>query len=315
MEYLMILLDGAAPSFCYYDAARRDSEIISCDALERGIEYAEKHALGVTAIYGSETLPAQHRKLLDAVAHVKILPFREEMFLSGDELVVLDASQDVSFPHRTLNRNITHLVVMIHLQEVKQLYPFIENNFRFFNRISVIFKNLEYADEDMLNELRLTFQKFNPLLFNILSKEKFPEIGFVTDRITLREMNNCNAGVTHVTLAPDGNFYICPGFYHDRDSPVGSPEKGIHIKNPQLFQFSHAPVCNQCDCFQCKRCVYLNKRTTFETNTPSHVQCVVSHHERNLSGILIEKLQKRGHLINLPKIKPLFYLDPIESFK
>jgi len=31
-----------------------------------------------------------------------------------------------------------------------------------------------------------------------------------------------------------------------------------------------------------------------------------------MSGFLLEKLQNRGLMINLPKIKPLFYLDPIE---
>ena len=127
------------------------------------------------------------------------------------------------------------------------------------------------------------------------------------------QMNNCNAGATHVTLAPDGHFYVCPGFYHDHSPPVGSLDNGIKIKNRQLFEYSHAPICKQCDCYQCKRCVYLNKRTTLEFNTPSHAQCVVSHHERNLSGFLLEKLQNHGWMVNLPKIKPLFYLDPMEN--
>ena len=312
MEYLMILLDSAAPSFCHYEASTHDRKIIPCEILERGIEFAEKHALGITAVYGTESLPPKHRQLLNTVAHVRILPYREDMKYDDDDLVVLDALQDASFSNSLLLKNITHLMVVIRLQEAKQLYTFIENNYRFLERISVIFKGLEHADERLLNEFRLSLQKLQPLFFKILSKEEFTEIGFATDRMVLRKMNNCNAGVTHITLAPDGNFYICPGFYLAKMPLVGSLETGIQIKNPQLLQCSHASICRQCDCYQCKRCVFLNQKMTLEVNTPSHAQCVVSHHERNLSGFLLEKLQKRGFMVNLPKIEPLFYLDPIE---
>jgi len=312
LQYLMILLDGAAPSFCYYDAVTHGKGIMGLETLKHGIEFATKHSLGITAIYGTEILPEEHRQLLNAVPHVKIVPYREGAFFTDNSLVVLDAVQDASFPHRLLEREITHLVVTIDLQDALRLYTFIENNYRFFRRISVVFKGLEQADENMLNDFRLALQKLHPLLLNILWREKFTETGFATDRMMLHEMNNCNAGVTHLSLAPDGNFYICPGFYHDNSPPIGSLDNGIHIKNRQLYEFSHAPVCKRCDCYQCKRCVYLNKRTTLELNTPSHAQCVVSHHERNLSGILLDKLQNRGIMVNYPKIPPLFYLDPID---
>jgi hypothetical protein len=39
---------------------------------------------------------------------------------------------------------------------------------------------------------------------------------------------------------------------------------------------------------------------------------VASHYERNMSGFLLEKLQNHGFMINIPRIEPLFYLDPIE---
>ena len=312
MDYLMILLDDAAPSFCHYDATRKDTGVIPCETLERGIEFAAKYSLGVTAIYGADPLPEEHRKLLDAVPHVRMVPYREDATFSEDDIVTLDASQDSSFPNMLLERDITHLVVTIRLTDACQLFTFIENNRHLFTRLSVVFNGLEQADERMLNDFRLALQKLRPLLFNMISREKFTEINFATDCMTLREMNNCNAGATHVTLASDGNFYVCPGFYHDNSPSVGSLDNGIKIKNPQLFQYSHAPICKRCDCYQCKRCVYMNQRTTLELNTPSHTQCVVSHHERNLSGFLLEKLQKRGLMNHLPKIEPLFYLDPME---
>ena len=313
IQYLMIVLDSSAPSFCYYEAATHNRKVIPFEMLERGIEFAVNKSLGITAIYGTETLPDEHRQLLDAVAHIRILPYRDGVNFTGNDLVVLDASRDASFPYRLLEQEITHLTLAIHLSDAGKMYSFIENNHCFLRRLSVVFKGLETADECMLNDFRLALQRLRPLLFNILSKERFPEIGFATDRMFLGEMNNCNAGVTHVTLAPDGKFYICPGFYHDSVLPVGSLEDGIQIKNPQLLAYSHAPICQRCDCYQCKRCVYLNRRTTLEANTPSHQQCVASHHERNLSGWVLRKFQNQGMMEDLPEIPPLFYLDPMEN--
>ena len=114
-------------------------------------------------------------------------------------------------------------------------------------------------------------------------------------------MNNCNAGWESITLAPDGKFYICPAFYQDNLGDVGDLKNGINIPNPQLYRLDHAPICSHCDAYQCRRCIWLNLKTTLEVNTPSHEQCVVSHLERNASRIINSE--------NIPEIN---YLDPFD---
>lgn len=122
-------------------------------------------------------------------------------------------------------------------------------------------------------------------------------------------MNNCGAGLDFVSIAPDGNFYLCPAFYYDRD-PVGSIDTGLDIKNPQLLRIEHAPICRTCDAYQCKRCLWLNKHMTLEINTPSHEQCVLSHIERNVSSYLSVKLHEAGFLDNEKIIEKEECLDP-----
>ena len=312
LEHIMILLDSAAPTFCYYETEKRSERIMPFEVLKGGIDLAAERSLGITAIYGRTPLPDEHCELLEPIPHIRILPYDEKMYYNDEDLVVMDISHHPSFPYGILDREITHLIVNIPINRFNEMYVFIENNYRFFKRLSVIYKGLEQANESTLNAFRLSLQKLRPLLHNLLLREQLTEMGFVTDRMILNKMNNCNAGLSHITLAPDGNFYICPGFYYDRQSTAGSIKTDIHIPNRQLYEYSHAPVCEKCDCYQCKRCVYLNRRTTLEVNTPSHAQCVVSHHERNLSGFLLDKLQSRGRMLNLPAIKPLYYLDPME---
>ena len=128
--------------------------------------------------------------------------------------------------------------------------------------------------------------------------------------------NNCEAGVKHVTVAPNGKFYICPAFYYeDETDSIGDIDSGLNVKNPQLYDLAHAPLCRNCDAYQCKRCVWLNRKTTLEVNTPSHEQCVVAHLERNASRNLLAKIRENGNFMPETQIKELDYLDPFEVYE
>ena len=75
----------------------------------------------------------------------------------------------------------------------------------------------------------------------------------------------------------------------------------------------YAPICCHCDAYQCKRCIWLNRKTTFEVNTPSHEQCVVSHLERNTSRELMMSVRKRVEFLSdKEEIKDISYLDPFD---
>ena len=89
----------------------------------------------------------------------------------------------------------------------------------------------------------------------------------------------------------------------------------MDVKNPQLYKLSHAPICRNCDAYQCKRCVWLNRRTTYDINTPSHEQCVVSHLERNESRELLTNIRKNGIFLPGKEIKEINYLDPFDVRK
>ena len=94
---------------------------------------------------------------------------------------------------------------------------------------------------------------------------------------------------------------------------VGNIEDGLDIKNPQLYRLDHAPICRNCDAYQCKRCIWLNRATTCEVNIPSHEQCVVAHLERNASRVLLNNIRKHGRFLpEKGEIKEIEYLDPFE---
>ena len=87
----------------------------------------------------------------------------------------------------------------------------------------------------------------------------------------------------------------CQGENYDAAADsIGDLEHGLDIKNKQLYQLDHAPICRHCDAWQCKRCIWLNRKMTLEVNTPSHEQCVLAHLERNASRELLQNIRKYG---------------------
>ena len=155
--------------------------------------------------------------------------------------------------------------------------------------------------------------------------QKQTQVNIITDRLQLTEMHNCEAGIGNITIAPNGKFYLCPAFYYDEKQgvsnkmnhvtkdasrSVGDLEAGLQIPNKQLLQLDHAPLCRNCDAYHCNRCIWLNQKLTWDNNTPSHQQCVLSHIERNAARELSIKLHKAG--LGLPEIKEIDYLDPFD---
>ena len=243
-----------------------------------------------------------------------MLPMAQKCDYSANDIIVLDFESDCTKPDFLPTDNIYNAVVRLNIGSIDKFSQFLMQHYHSFKRINFIWKDTLNASETDLNNFRLALKRIEKVIFKIFTSGYNIDISLATDRIHLSEMNNCDAGITHFTIAPNGKFYICPAFYYENPSEtIGSLETGeILINNQHLLQLDYAPICRNCDAYQCKRCVFQNQKSTLELNTPSHEQCVVAHHERNMSGMLLERLQKRGVFSDKDKIHPLFYLDPIE---
>ncbi|HBC30313.1 MAG TPA: CXXX repeat peptide maturase [Clostridiales bacterium] len=143
---------------------------------------------------------------------------------------------------------------------------------------------------------------------------KTKEINRITDRLYLDRMDNCEFGNYNFAVAPNGKFYICPAFYfNEPESDIGSLDEGITLIDKDIFKLHKSAYCSQCDSFQCNRCIYLNKKFTNEFNTPSSLQCKISHLERKMSLLLLEKLKaEKINVPNMINIEDIDYADPVE---
>lgn len=311
IQYLVILLDDTSASFCHYENEKKGRRLISIETLKAGILYGMKENLNIQFVYPDYTLPEAYDKVIESIDHIKIKPAS----MSEDADIVIINSLDEA--ERILPKPGVAYVLRLKKTElfsgVKPIIGFLEN----IERLNIVLTNIEIFKEDDFAAYDKALSKLADAVMQMYVKGKHPQLNILTDRMMLDEMNNCGAGDTNITLAPDGKFYVCPAFYQAEDGyAIGSLAEGLDIKNAQLYKLDHAPLCRNCDAYQCRRCIWLNRKTTLEVNTPSHEQCVVAHLERNASRKLLLEIRKHGTFLpDKKEIEEIDYLDPFEVRK
>lgn len=327
LQYLIILLDDTSTSFCHYENNNVKSKLISIEDLKAGIFYAMKENLMIQFVYPDKELPQEYKEVINTIDHsVIVSSLCEDSALkdNADVVVMYDWSAiewmkfdtDISYVLRTTKSDL--------FGRYRFLMPVIGK----VRRLNIVIKDVERFESDDFEIYKNVLSSLSAEIEKLYVEGKTPQLNLLTDRMMLDKMNNCNAGWENITLAPDGKFYVCPAFYHaqqadgsetsisevcEKGYSVGDLKSGLDIKNPQLYRLDHAQLCRNCDAYQCKRCIWLNRKTTCEVNTPSHEQCVVAHLERNASRVLLNNIRKHGSFLpENEEIKEIGYLDPFE---
>jgi radical SAM peptide maturase (CXXX-repeat target family)/CXXX repeat peptide maturase len=312
MQTLLLLPYADVSLFCHYpppDTQQLPKETMSIETLKKVVYYALTHNLSINVILGKDPLSEEFLKELNQCSHLFLRPISTIDENDSESLFIYDFENDLW--NDSLKGNF--LILRINRENLPQLPEWLKQHSFAFDRISLIIKDLTGATEN-------DFATYQTVLHSIATwlpereEQKPLELSFLTDRLTLTEPNHCDAGIKHLTVAPDGGFYLCPGFYHQglpkiTDIAESLKTHEIPIKNKQLLQLDHAPICETCDAYHCKRCIFLNKQTTLEINTPSRQQCVYSHLERNVSQTLIEPLFLQDDV----SISEIDYLDPFDK--
>lgn len=305
MQYLVILLDDTSVSYCHADNPHTEHRLISIDDLRAGILYAMKENLMIQFVYPDYELPQEYLDVIDTIDHHDIVPYP----MKGD-VVVLDWNV-VAIVNETLTcpgvcvLRMKKADLFVSGDTIVAMLPKVQ-------RLNIVITDIEtFTDED-LKQCNALLDRCAEVLKEEYLKGNVPQFNMLTDRMMLTKPNHCNAGVENVTLAPNGKYYICPAFYYSNPDDSVDPQA---IPNQQLLCLDHAPLCRHCDAYHCRRCVWLNRKTTLEVNTPSHEQCVVAHTERNAARRLLEAIRGEATFMSEVEIKEINYLDPFEVRK
>ena len=313
LKYLIIPLASDAVSFCHYPVSTMTCEWISELTLRKAIVWAMKENVSIQFVYPSCIIPKNLAGVVETIGHSKIVPFNysDVELLKEADIVVFDKITELAKYHFISGQS---YAVKTSFEELIKSEKVIISTLPQVDRLNIVIEDIESIDLENLAEYQKFLESLIPIIIKEYKNGHYLQLNLLTDRLMINEMNNCNAGNESITLALDGKFYICPAFYLDGEVSIGDLETGINLKNPQLFKLSHAPICRICDAFQCKRCIWLNKKMTNEVNTPSRQQCIVAHTERNASKKLLEEFRKLDpSYLPEAKIPEIDYLDPFDK--
>ncbi len=308
LQYLVILLDDTSVSYCHYENTKTTRRLIGLDNLKAGIFFAMKQNLMIQFVYPAYDLPEEYHAVIESMDHHRVMPAVQA--IDGAEVIVFDHWDTAIVAEQATNAAYVVRVSKCELlQSVEKLVVLIEK----LGRVNVVLTDADTLTDADFDAYKQVLSQLADAITGQYAHGRFPQLNILTDRVLLNRMNNCNAGVENITLAPNGKFYICPAFYYENElDTIGNPAEGIEIRNKQLYRIDYAPLCRRCDAYQCRRCVWLNRKTTLEVNTPSHEQCVMAHLERNASR---EWLKEMTSYFPDREIAGIQYLDPFDHIE
>lgn len=311
LKYLVILLDDCSVSYCHYDNSN-ERNLIPLEILQKAILFAMKNDLKIQYVLPQGKLPQSYIEAINSMFHDNIGSIGQEKMA---DVIVVNGMEELAQNENKLDAS-KRYVIRTTVNEFFERYDLLKNVFEHNISANVLFKDVESFIDDKTEQYQTILNDLGVCLKDLILNGGSVNTNILTDRIALDEMNNCGAGDTSITLAPNGNFYPCPAFYYDKDPycECGNIETGLTIKNKKLFTLEGAPLCKRCDAFHCKRCVWLNKKLTYEVNTPSRQQCIMAHVERNASKDLLDMFHQ-SNLLNEKEIESISYLDPFDSYK
>lgn len=312
LKYLVIQLADDSVSYCHYENSSKSEQFISVENLKAAIRFGMVENLNIQFVYPNRTLPEGYDKVIETIDHTKIMPCDAPSAKRAD-IIVCNSIAEIENCKLHKEQIVILRIGRKNINEMEHVYDFAKDKCA---RLNIVVIDIDKFSETEFDEYKSILAQLGDKVQSDIIEGNNMQLNLLTDRLALKAMNNCNAGDEVITLMPNGRFYPCAGFYYDNpDEDFGDLIRGLQIKNRQLFKLNYAPICRHCDAYHCRRCVWLNRKTTLEVNTPSHEQCVVAHLERNESGLILADIRKDYEFAPEIHIPEIDYLDPFVKRK
>lgn len=305
-KYLYFVTSDSITPHCAYRNSEKSQATMSKEIMEKGLLFAQKS--GLTPVFIG-------------------IPLEKDIPIPQESLVISHANDpnanecaipvyDNSGATKSSIDKMVNCILLLNRKSIEKLPVLIKNLSENHTRINLIVEDvLQWNDSD-LNLYKDALAKVVPMIAEKYSSDTSFELNVLSDILSSTSMYNCDPGIESYTLAPDGKFYLCPAFYFDKSMKnIGNLETGITIPNANLLSPKHAYICQNCDVFHCRRCIYQNVKATGEVTTPSRNQCLIGHIEREKALELQNSLNKTGTYTFANVLTSINYSDPLEVIK
>ena len=307
LKYVYFITSDDAPVFCNYNKQYSGNDKMSEVLYKQGLDFCLENEV-LPIFLGNYSIDLDPRKKI----FFEIDNCRTFSALSRSITVVDRPSKDINTPvvNYLINRSSVHDLLkniqLFHDLSVKRLNLFISDMEKWDDETLKIYEN-------MLTDI-VTY------LVNIYTLGDISfQVNILTDRLLLQdgEVRDCAAGINSIALAPNGKFYICPGFYFTNpDWSIGSITTGLDEADKQRYFRNKSPMCHSCKATACQRCLLNSKITTDEINVPSSIQCRIGYIQANAQKRLSDKLieeQQDKYIFTASQLPKLNYVDYVAN--
>lgn len=303
-KFLQFITSDSITPHCSYESFPDSKNEMENEMIKKGLEFAKEK--GLIPVF----LGKKDENFINDAYYINGNYNNSQKFKSENEISVF-----VNKVNKNDECNNENCILLINRENISKIADNCAVLFEKVTRINLKFSDLENWLESDLKEYEKQLDKLIDIILELNTvKSNNVEINVLNDIMKLDKLVDCGAGVTSFSLAPNGKLYICPAFYFDDpNNSIGDLASGLNVKNSYLLDPDKAPLCSTCDAYHCSRCKFLNKKCTNEINTPSKMQCIVSHTERNKTMALQKELQKFGKQMFINNIKEIDYMDPFEK--
>ncbi len=305
LKYVYFITSDEVSEFCNYTKKYFGKDEMTRALFEKGLDFCIEN----------EVLP-----IFLGEKKVKLNPNKKIFFEIKSKGKFENSARGVTVVediHQDINSAVINYLIR------KDDIPNLTNNIKiFFNRlvkrVNIFIKDLENWNEIDLNKYENELEKLVEFYYKISKNGKLNfQINILSDRLLLKddETRDCAAGINSISLAPNGKFYICPGFYFTNPEwAVGDIETGINEHERRYLFRESSPMCFSCKANACHRCLLDAKISTNEVNVPSSNQCIIGYMQANaqkkLADRLNEELKENNIALtyNLPKLEYVDYV-------
>lgn len=304
---LYFLLSDDYITYCCYDNKNTISKTyMTKEQIEEGLNFCRKEFFRPVFVHSKSTIQIPKIPVMDEIYIEHIIPvqkYEEAKNYFHNILCVFD-KENINLPVEKLNNTILN----IHQEDIKYLSDFVICLFEKAVRVNVNILNLSprFPEELYKKELMKIAEKME----EYINRNEERECNLISDLCYLNYFDNCRAGERSFVYTADQKLYTCAGLYAENLEPsVGTISQGlIHLKNAKLYTHKFQPICQNCDTYQCRNCIYTNKKATNEVNVSPSYQCRKSHIEREVT-LWYQKRTGRGRDRNV--LTEIDYRDPI----
>lgn len=302
-KFLQFLLSDDMTPICSYNYIKNKGlNTMSKEIFEKGVKFAKKNNYEIILIGDIDFIDNNY--YMNMVSSTS-----KSKYIDNKSIVIYDNSADGCC------NNIDTCILLINKDNIKNIYEYTKLISMKHNRINLFFQDLNEWTSIQFDNYEDELDKLIDLTKESYANNNILEINILSDRINFSEHCNCDAGLSTITLAPDGNIYPCPAFYYDRiDTPLSNIDDALNgnYRNNN-FSDKEGDLCITCDAYQCKACKYLNKKYTGEYNVSPKNQCLISHIERKKAKKLQSILINDKFIDSSNLITDINYSDPLEA--